>query len=52
MDGGRGNSGAILAQFLTGVASGLGDRVAVAPARLAQAVQAGARAAREAVADP
>ncbi|MCP1374761.1 DegV family protein [Dyella lutea] len=52
VDGGRGNSGAILAQFLTGVASDLGDRIAVAPARLAQAVQAGARAAREAVAEP
>ncbi len=52
VDGGRGNSGAILAQFLTGVAGDLGDRMAVAPARLAQAVQAGARAAREAVAEP
>ncbi|AND68879.1 hypothetical protein ATSB10_14250 [Dyella thiooxydans] len=52
VDGGRGNSGAILAQFLTGVAADLGDRIAVAPARLAQAVQAGARAAREAVAEP
>jgi DegV family protein with EDD domain len=52
VDGGRGNSGAILAQFLTGVAAALGDRIAVAPAQLARAVQAGARAAREAVADP
>jgi DegV family protein with EDD domain len=52
VDGGRGNSGAILAQFLTGVAAALGDRIAVAPAQLAQAVQAGACAAREAVADP
>lgn len=52
VDGGRGNSGAILAQFLTGVAGDLGDLIAVAPARLAQAVRAGARAAREAVAEP
>ncbi|MBU6248797.1 MAG: DegV family EDD domain-containing protein [Xanthomonadaceae bacterium] len=52
VDGGRGNSGAILAQFLTGVAGDLGDHIAVAPARLAQAVRAGARAAREAVAEP
>jgi len=52
VDGGRGNSGAILAQFLTGVASGIGDRMAVAPAQLAQAVRAGSRAAREAVAEP
>ena len=52
IDGGRGNSGAILGQFLTGVAMHIGDRVAVAPSQLAQAVRAGARAAREAVSDP
>ncbi|WEN15073.1 DegV family protein [Rhodanobacter sp. AS-Z3] len=52
IDGGRGNSGAILAQFLASVASSLGDRVAVAPAQLGLAVRAGAKAAREAVADP
>lgn len=52
IDGGRGNSGAILAQFLTGVAGGIGDSVVVAPGQLALAVRAGANAAREAVAEP
>ncbi len=52
IDGGRGNSGAILAQFLTGVAGDVGDRIAVAPAQLARAVRAGAQAARQAVAEP
>ena len=52
IDGGRGNSGAILAQFLTGVASAIGDRMTVAPALLARAVRSGARSAREAVAEP
>ncbi len=52
IDGGRGNSGAILGQFLTGIASSIGDRVAVAPGQLALAVRAGARAAREAVSEP
>lgn len=52
IDGGRGNSGAILAQFLAGVATGIGDRVAVTPAQFALAVRTGAKAAREAVADP
>lgn len=52
IDGGRGNSGAILAQFLTGVAGGIGDCSVVAPAQLAHAVRTGANAAREAVAEP
>ncbi len=52
IDGGRGNSGAILAQFLTGMAAGIGDRVAVAPGQLALAVRAGAQSAREAVSEP
>lgn len=52
IDGGRGNSGAILAQFLTGVAGGIGDCRVVAPGQLALAVRAGADAAREAVAEP
>lgn len=52
IDGGRGNSGAILGQFLTGVAMSIGDRVAVAPGQLALAVRAGARSAREAVSEP
>lgn len=52
IDGGRGNSGAILAQFLTGVAGEIGGHMAVAPAHLAMAVRAGARSARQAVAEP
>jgi hypothetical protein len=52
IDGARGNSGAILAQFFTGVAEGLGDQVAVEPGDLAGAVQAGARSARQAMSDP
>ncbi|MEO8159976.1 MAG: DegV family protein [Arenimonas sp.] len=52
IDGARGNSGAILAQFFTGVAEDLGDRVAIAPGMLAGAVLAGARSARPAISDP
>jgi uncharacterized protein len=52
IDGARGNSGAILAQFFTGVAEATGAQIAIAPASLAQAVQAGATSARSALADP
>jgi len=52
IDGARGNSGAILAQFFTGVAEDLGERPVLEPAQLAEAVQAGARSARQAMADP
>lgn len=52
IDGGRGNSGAILAQFLTGTAMGIGDCVTIAPGQFALAVRAGAQSAREAVAEP
>ena len=52
LDGARGNSGAILAQFLLGV----GDRAATCPAltavQLADALSAGAAYARESLADP
>ena len=52
LDGARGNSGAILAQFLLGV----GDRVATSPAlgavQLGDALAAGADYARESLADP
>jgi hypothetical protein len=52
LDGARGNSGAILAQFLLGV----GDRAATAPAlgaaELGDALAAGADYARESLADP
>lgn len=52
IDGARGNSGAILAQFFTGVAENLGNQTAVDPARLAEAVRAGSRSARQALSDP
>jgi DegV family protein with EDD domain len=52
IDGARGNSGAILAQFFTGVAEDLAERPVVQPAELAIAVQAGARSARQAMAEP
>ncbi|MGH8243753.1 MAG: DegV family protein [Steroidobacteraceae bacterium] len=52
LDGARGNSGAILAQFLLGV----GDRAGLAPtlttAQFADALSAGAACARESLADP
>ena len=52
IDGARGNSGAILAQFFTGVAEHLGDRVAIEPAVLADAVRAGSASARQALSEP
>lgn len=52
IDGARGNSGAILAQFFTGVAEATGSEIAIAPQSLAQAVRAGASSARGALADP
>lgn len=52
IDGARGNSGAILAQFFTGVAENLGDRVAIEPHSLARAVRAGSASARQALAEP
>lgn len=52
IDGARGNSGAILAQFLTGIAEHLGTRAAVAPEHLAWAIRAGSLSARQALAQP
>jgi len=46
IDGGRGNSGAILAQFLTGTAEHIGTRIAITPEDFALAVRAGSRSAR------
>lgn len=52
IDGARGNSGAILAQFLQGASeAAAGERVLTASG-LAQAVLAGSRAARSALAEP
>ncbi|TXK59830.1 DAK2 domain-containing protein [Alkalisalibacterium limincola] len=52
LDGARGNSGAILAQFLQGVAETVSGESRLAPARLAEAVGAGSRAARAALSQP
>ena len=52
IDGARGNSGAILAQFLHGVAEHARTRPALDAAALAAAVRHGARAARGALAHP
>jgi DegV family protein with EDD domain len=52
VDGARGNSGAILAQFLTGVAEATGPVRALEPAALARAVRAGATSARQALSEP
>jgi DegV family protein with EDD domain len=52
IDGARGNSGAILAQFFTGVSESLGGRAAVEPAAMASAIRAGSLSARQALAEP
>jgi uncharacterized protein len=52
IDGARGNSGAILAQFLQGVSESLGPRRRVSAAAFAEAAGTGSRLAREALADP
>ena len=52
IDGARGNSGAILAQFLCGVGEAVGDASRLDAADMALAVQAGARQARGALAQP
>jgi hypothetical protein len=52
VDSARGNSGAILAQFFIGVSEAAGAEVAIEPQRLAQAIAAGARSARQALSEP
>lgn len=52
IDSARGNSGAILAQFLYAIAEHARDRAVLDPAGLAAAVRHGANQAREALADP
>lgn len=52
VDGARGNSGAILAQFFTGVAEAAGTARALEPTKLAEAVRAGAHSARQALSEP
>jgi DegV family protein with EDD domain len=52
IDGSRGNSGAILAQFFCGVAEAVGTESSLDPAALARATKAGALSARQALAEP
>ncbi len=52
VDGARGNSGAILAQFFQGLSESLAGSRRLSAAALASAAQAGARLAREALAEP
>jgi hypothetical protein len=52
IDGARGNSGAILAQFFQGMSEHLGSARRLTPEALALASSAGSRLAREALADP
>jgi len=52
LDGARGNSGAILAQFLLGVADALGPVAVLSAANVANGVKAGADYARESLSEP
>lgn len=52
VDGARGNSGAILAQFFIGLAEAVADTTRLSPADFAHAVRAGAASARQALAEP
>lgn len=52
IDGARGNSGAILAQFFQGVSEALGTRMRVTAGMLASAAGVGAEQARGAMAEP
>jgi DegV family protein with EDD domain len=52
IDGARGNSGAIMAQFLQGISEALGPSKWVTPETMARAVSMGSRLAREAMAEP
>ncbi len=52
LDGARGNSGAILAQFLHGMAEGIGARVSLTTREFVAAARRGADAAQQALAQP
>jgi DegV family protein with EDD domain len=52
LDGARGNSGAIFAQFLHGIADSAGERASLDAASCAAAFATGARYARDAVVEP
>lgn len=52
LDGARGNSGAILAQFLLGMGDSAGTHAALSPLQFANAVSTGASYARESLCEP
>ncbi|GAB3729747.1 DegV family protein [Silanimonas algicola] len=52
IDGARGNSGAILAQFFSGLADAVGSRASLDTRALAEAARSASRSARAAMAEP
>ena len=52
IDGARGNSGAILAQFFTGISERIGPSHVISMEQMSQAIQHGAATARQALSDP
>lgn len=52
IDGSRGNSGAILAQFFTGISERIGSNTVTSLEQMSQAVQNGAATARQALSNP
>lgn len=52
LDGARGNSGAIFAQFLHGLADGIGNRVHITTVEFATAARRGSQSAEQALAQP
>lgn len=52
IDGARGNSGAILAQFFTGISERIGPSHVISMEQMSQAIQHGAASARQALSDP
>jgi DegV family protein with EDD domain len=52
IDGARGNSGAILAQFFTGISERIGTQSVASLEQMSQAIQNGASSARQALSDP
>jgi len=52
IDGARGNSGAILAQFFTGISERIGTRQTASLEQMAQAIRHGALSARQALSEP
>lgn len=52
IDGARGNSGAIIAQFFTGIAERIGNSPTISLEQMTQAIRHGASSARQALSEP